>query len=157
MVTDPAHPALEETAVVGRRIGAQVVDFVIAVGLIVVAIAGSNLLFEAVYGLAGPGELSDVAFMLKWQFFVLCLMAATFNTFFAEAAWSGQTVGKKLFGVKVVTTHGEECDYWQAILRNVLEIVDGIALFLVASVFMARSEYRQRIGDRAAGTVVVRA
>jgi len=95
--------------------------------------------------------------MLKWQFVALCLLAAAFNTFFAEAAWNGQTVGKKLFAIKVVTTQGAACNYRQAVVRNALEVVDGIALFLVASVSMSRSEYRQRIGDRVADTVVVRA
>jgi uncharacterized RDD family membrane protein YckC len=79
-----------------------------------------------------------------------------FGCFIVGEALGGQTVGKRLVGVRVMRDTGAPCGWAAGILRNVLLIVDFLpALFLVGFVTILVSRKRQRIGDLVAGTVVV--
>jgi uncharacterized RDD family membrane protein YckC len=68
----------------------------------------------------------------------------------------GQTVGKMLTKIKVVREDGGKIDMKQALIRNVLRIIDGIAFYLVGAIFISRSDKKQRLGDSVAKTVVVK-
>ncbi len=74
----------------------------------------------------------------------------------AEAIW-GQTLGKRLFGIKVMMQDGRKCTWVGAILRNVLRIIDmvlgGYILGIAAITLTSR---RQRFGDLIAKTVVIK-
>ena len=72
-----------------------------------------------------------------------------------EAYWHGQSLGKKILGIQVVAETGGRCSFRQALVRNILRLVDGIVFYLVGLVLALRSKQRQRLGDRAAGTVVI--
>lgn len=69
----------------------------------------------------------------------------------------GQTIGKRLVGVVVVKRDGSPCTMRTSIVRNLLRVVDSLFWYALGLVAMLLSEDRQRVGDRAAGTVVVRA
>lgn len=74
----------------------------------------------------------------------------------AEAAW-GQTLGKRLFGIKVMMQDGGNCTVLGAILRNVFRIIDMIfGGYLLAIIVMMITPKRQRIGDLIAKTVVIK-
>lgn len=84
-------------------------------------------------------------------FFVLA--TAWFNYFLiAEWRW-GQTMGKNATGIEVVSLDGGSVGFGQASVRNILRIVD---FFVVGWVLIAGGGRRQRLGDMAAKTVVVR-
>jgi uncharacterized RDD family membrane protein YckC len=68
----------------------------------------------------------------------------------------GQTVGKMITKIKVVREDGGKIDMKQALIRNVLRIIDGIAFYLVGAIFISRSDKKQRLGDSVAKTVVVK-
>lgn len=70
-----------------------------------------------------------------------------------EVIW-GKTPAKKLFGLKVVKTDGTGVDVFSSLVRNLLRIVDHM-LFIGAFV-AAASQKKQRIGDKLAGTVVIK-
>jgi uncharacterized RDD family membrane protein YckC len=74
-----------------------------------------------------------------------------------ELLWGGQTVGKKLMGLRVVDEQGLKLRASQVVVRNLLRFVDMLPLLYavggLVSLFSARA---QRLGDLAAGTVVVR-
>lgn len=72
-----------------------------------------------------------------------------------EAA-TGATLGKKLVGIRVVGEDGEHVTFGAAIVRNLLRLVDALFFYLVGFVFAVLSTRRQRLGDRAAHTLVVR-
>jgi uncharacterized RDD family membrane protein YckC len=144
----PRRPDRDDTDVIGARIGAQIVDsiamFMILIGITAIfggfgAAAGG----DSGSGIAGLGLLLGFGGML-------------FYGFLLEGYWDGYTVGKKLFGIKVVQESGEACNYGSAFVRNFLEIIDGLFYYLVGFVAMASSDKRQRVGDRLGGTVVVR-
>jgi uncharacterized RDD family membrane protein YckC len=73
----------------------------------------------------------------------------------ASEALTGKTIGKRAVGLRVVDASGEPLGLGQALVRNVLRIVDAILFYLVAAISVWTSSERQRIGDRVANTVVV--
>jgi uncharacterized RDD family membrane protein YckC len=84
--------------------------------------------------------------------------------FFVMAAYfvlleglAAQTVGKWLLGLRVVRIHGDRPGLVKSLLRNVLRLVDGLPAFsLLGAVLILMSPERTRLGDRVAGTRVVR-
>lgn len=75
----------------------------------------------------------------------------------AEWFWRGQTVGKRLFGLRVVDASGLRLEPAQVVVRNLVRFVDMLpALYLVGGIACVMSAKRQRLGDLAAGTVVIR-
>ena len=74
-----------------------------------------------------------------------------------EWFWRGQTVGKRLFGLRVVDAGGLRLEPAQVIVRNLLRVIDALPLlYLVGGVTCVLNRHRQRVGDIAAGTIVVR-
>jgi hypothetical protein len=69
----------------------------------------------------------------------------------------GATIGKAIVGVRVLKRDGSACGLKPSLIRNLLRIVDGIAIYLVGFIVAIFSKMRRRIGDYAAGTVVVEA
>jgi uncharacterized RDD family membrane protein YckC len=68
---------------------------------------------------------------------------------------SGQSPGKWLFGIRVVNTELYPCGFGSAIIRNLLKFVDGFFHFMVGILVVSFSEKWQRVGDLAAGTIVI--
>lgn len=69
----------------------------------------------------------------------------------------GQTIGKRIMGIKVISLDGKVPTYTQTTIRTVLRIIDGLFLYLVGTVVVIISEADQRLGDIAAKTIVVKA
>ncbi len=137
-----------------QRGAAHVVDLLIIVVLLA-ALAIALLLMSAPFATwlqrpealerAGTGVFLLALFMVQWGYFALF-----------ESLASGQTPGKRLFGLRVLRTGGEPITFADAVLRTVLRAADllpfgyaaGIACMLVDPCF-------RRLGDLAAGTLVV--
>jgi uncharacterized RDD family membrane protein YckC len=78
--------------------------------------------------------------------------------YFVLLEWAmGWTVGKLLFGLRVVDFSGGQISFGQSAIRNVLRIVNNLFGCLVALIAILSSDRRQRVGERAAGTLVVTA
>jgi uncharacterized RDD family membrane protein YckC len=76
----------------------------------------------------------------------------------AEWLWRGQTVGKRLLRLRVVDAGGLRLEGSQVAVRNLMRFVDGLpALYLLGGITCLVNRHRQRLGDLAAGTVVIRA
>ncbi|MBV9085304.1 MAG: RDD family protein [Acidobacteriaceae bacterium] len=74
-----------------------------------------------------------------------------------EYCWNGQTIGKWLLGLRVVDAAGLELQFYQVAIRNLIRSLDLLPLFgLVGGITMLCNRRLQRLGDLAAGTVVVR-
>jgi uncharacterized RDD family membrane protein YckC len=65
---------------------------------------------------------------------------------------TGQTLGKKLMGIRVVTLAGGQITFGTALVRHIFDIID--VSFAVGILVMKSSDKRQRIGDLIAKTVV---
>ena len=85
---------------------------------------------------------------------VIAFFSLWFNYFaFCEWRW-GQTIGKNATGLEVRSLDGaEKLTYGQASIRNLLRLID---FFVIGEVMILSSVRRQRLGDKAARTVVAR-
>lgn len=127
---------------------------------------------------AGLGQRSLAAFLdnLVWLFFLgqiaanipastyeeapivvglvfFVLFSAWFNYFWLmEWKW-GKTIGKAIVSIHVTTETGERLRFGPTTVRNVLRLVDVLA---IGPIMIATSARHQRLGDRLAHTVVVR-
>lgn len=100
----------------------------------------------------------------KETFYGLCGYPAAFYMFgglayyvLMEWFWGG-TVGKLAVGIRVRTTGGQPIGLRESLVRNILRIVDAIPYcipYLLGAVLVWASPDRQRLGDRAARTVVI--
>lgn len=69
----------------------------------------------------------------------------------------GRTVGKRVVGIRVAMADGGRPTVRAATIRTLARFADWLpAGYLVGFVAMALTEHRQRLGDLAANTVVVR-
>ena len=83
------------------------------------------------------------------------LLQAGYFTFF-ECLWNGQTPGKRWFHLRVIKESGRPITVYDAVVRNLLRIVDSLPGFYGVGIISALlSSNCQRLGDYVAGTVVV--
>jgi uncharacterized RDD family membrane protein YckC len=74
-----------------------------------------------------------------------------------EWRWHGQTIGKRVVGLRVADAQGLRLQLSQVVLRNLLRLVDMLpAVYLVGGLACFFSRKCQRLGDLAAGTIVAR-
>ena len=87
---------------------------------------------------------------------ILVTLAAEFVYFALCEGMLGTTLGKRLFGLRVVrAVDGRPCGPSAALVRTALRIVDNILFSLPGIAAIVSSPQRQRFGDRAARTLVV--
>lgn len=73
-----------------------------------------------------------------------------------EIAMVGRTPGKRMAGVRLVTLQGHTPGFGALLLRNVFRLLDSLPMFyLVGLISVALTKQQVRIGDLAAGTVLV--
>jgi uncharacterized RDD family membrane protein YckC len=96
----------------------------------------------------------DVAIALQvLSFFIISIGYGLICEWF----WRGQTVGKKIFRLRVVDAEGLKLQFHQVAVRNLLRFVDNLPmLYAVGGTFCWFSGKFQRLGDIAASTIVVR-
>ena len=83
-------------------------------------------------------------FLIYWGYFVLF-----------ETWMNGQTPGKKYLRIRVVQQEGGGVSFQAVAIRNLLRAVDFLGLYAVAGIAMFLTKKAQRLGDLAAGTVVI--
>jgi hypothetical protein len=115
------------------------------VDLVIVAAGAAAVLLA---GNALTGERSEVRGALG---FVIIGWALYY--FFATESAGGQTLGKKLMRLRVVRADGRPAGMGEIAVRTILRVVDNYLVGLI--VMLATGERRQRVGDLAAGTIVV--
>jgi uncharacterized RDD family membrane protein YckC len=80
-----------------------------------------------------------------------------YSTLF-EGLRGGRTPGKALLGIAVVSADASPARLQQALIRNVVRFIDILpGTYLVGLIAVLASPRNQRVGDLAAGTLVVRA
>jgi uncharacterized RDD family membrane protein YckC len=74
-----------------------------------------------------------------------------------EWMWRGQTIGKRIFRLRVVDVEGMRLQFNQIATRNLLRVVDALpAFYLVGGLTCWLNRNCQRLGDIAANTIVIR-
>jgi uncharacterized RDD family membrane protein YckC len=122
-----------------------------SIDLAVIAAVGS-VLEKLLAPLQFFGEDTSTALVVA-LYFVISLVYMSL----AEWIWRGQSVGKRLLGLRVVEASGLRLELPQVIVRNLMRFIDALpALYLVGAVACVLNRRRQRLGDLVAGTVVIR-
>jgi uncharacterized RDD family membrane protein YckC len=140
-ITTPEGVELElQLAGLGSRFVAQSIDLLIkgaAILLLVIALS--------VFGLTG------VAIMIPSILLIVYAYDVVFETFS-----NGRTPGKRALKLRVVKAEGEPVDFMSSAIRNVLRLIDGLPTSYVPGIVSILATKRnQRLGDLAAGTIVI--
>jgi uncharacterized membrane protein SpoIIM required for sporulation/uncharacterized RDD family membrane protein YckC len=153
-VETPEHVEVRlELAGVGSRMAAAVLDTIILyLSLLLLVIVGSRVVNGSWLGAMAGGWIAAVV--------VLLLFALVWGYFAAFEAWNGgRTPGKQALGIRVVMDTGRPVTAGAAVVRNLVRLLDcyfPLLPILPALLLMFVSKSNKRLGDMAAGTIVVR-
>lgn len=144
-----------EVAGIGSRFLAALVDtllILILEGFIGLAVILADNYFSGALGpdsrliawlIAGVGLL---LFFVFWGYYI-----------FFELLWNGQTPGKRLAGLRVIRANGAPITLPESAIRNLVRLIDFLPTFYgLGVVVMFIDRQSRRLGDLAAGTLVVR-
>lgn len=152
-IETPEQVALEfPIAGIGSRFVALLLDHILQAGALI-AIA---LVFIAVA--AAEGNRAQRTYS-SWFFagvgFGIFLLIWGYYALF-EAFWHGQTPGKRVMKLRVIKDSGRQITLFEALARNLLRFVDYLpSLYLTGVITMLANKRNKRLGDLAAGTLVV--
>jgi uncharacterized RDD family membrane protein YckC len=141
-VTPEAVELRADIAGIGSRTIALIVDSLIQ-GLVLVL----ALIVPVIDGVNGLGEtvvVSVVTFVVLWLYFPAF-----------EWLRHGQTPGKRFQKIRVVRTNGQPAGLAPVLVRNLVRIIDVMFLPFLALISMVVTRRSQRLGDLAAGTMVI--
>jgi len=137
---------------IGSRFIALLIDYILwSVALFLLAMVGLVLspalrAFNKVSAQWAEAIFIFVLFLFNWGYFTLF-----------EAFWNGRTPGKKLAKIRVIQRSGRSIGLVESMARNLVRYVDQIPFFYAVGVItMFITKQHQRLGDLAAGTLVVR-
>jgi uncharacterized RDD family membrane protein YckC len=106
---------------------------------------------------AKPAPLTKVEDAIMIGILVLAMFLLFFGYFIIfEWRWNGGTPGKRLLGIRVVRDGGFPVDFTAAVVRNVVRIPEFFTGYAISAVATLLSPRNRRLGDMAAGTIVVR-
>jgi uncharacterized RDD family membrane protein YckC len=127
-----------------RRFTAYFIDLILISALVVGGYMVSQ--FLALGSTSGMGLALVAYFVISWGYGAFC-----------EGVFNGQTPGKRSLHLRVVSERGVPITGAQAVLRNLVGAVDGLIPFcyLIGLSSMLLTRKFQRLGDLAAGTMVI--
>ena len=135
---------------IGSRFIASLIDTIIKLAVFL----GFFIFLFGGMGLVGGGEVNAIGAAIFYivSFFIFFGYDVLFETL-----GSGRTPGKRWTGLRVVRTGGRPVGFVSSAIRNMVRIVDFLpSLYLIGMIAAASTKMNQRLGDLAAGTVVVR-
>ncbi|HEX8334575.1 MAG TPA: RDD family protein [Segetibacter sp.] len=135
-----------ELGSLGDRVLGRILD-----GLVIIAYC---LIFAAIVGFGGIME-----FIVEnvWLVVIVIMLPILFYDLLCEMFLNGQSFGKKIMKIKVISLNGEQPTFSQYLIRWLFRLVDfSLSSSLVALVTVAVTDKRQRLGDIIAGTTLVK-
>jgi uncharacterized RDD family membrane protein YckC len=151
------------------RILAYAIDLLVIYGIEAALLVGIFLstplagwvaerLREAFPSSAAQPAAEAEALLTLFAFFVLVQLGLEIGYFvLLEAVTGGRSLGKRVLGLRVVRDGGMPLGLRESLIRNLLRTADALpANYLVGLVAMVLSPEGKRVGDIAAGTVVIR-
>ncbi len=150
---------LYELAGLGSRFLAVFLDLLVQLVAGLLIYGGFALL---TYRAVGGRRVTDFAEHTGQSVVTAIITAATFLLFFgyfivAEWRFNGRTVGKRIIGIRVVRDGGYPLDFLASAIRNLVRILEaGLGFYAVSAIVTLFSRENKRLGDYAAGTIVVR-
>ena len=137
---------------IGSRFIALLVDYLIwSAGLVLLIIVAVAVLpamhaFNVKSAQWAEAIVIFIVFLFNWGYFTLF-----------EAFWNGRTPGKRVARIRVIQRSGRSIGLLESMARNLVRYVDQLPFFYAVGVItMFVTRQHQRLGDLAAGTLVVR-
>ncbi len=139
-----------DIAGIGSRFMAAFVDFL----NYFVIVIGVSILYDQIDRRVSDPALSSAleavyigfTFVLYWAYYIVF-----------ELVWGGQSPGKRLVGLRVIRIDGAPAAPGQIVIRNIMRLVDLFpGFYMTGLVTMFLNSQSRRLGDFAAGTLVVR-
>ena len=134
-----------------RRGVALLIDW----SLLAAVLFGFGIVLSMTIGVASSG-MATFLFLVAFHFLYW------FYGGFCETWMNGQTLGKRVLGLRVLTVDGQPIDAMQAVMRNLLRSADillffqaGVVMPIVGMVVSGTNRRYQRLGDLVCGTIVV--
>jgi uncharacterized RDD family membrane protein YckC len=152
--------ALEfELAGLGSRFLALCVDLFIQ-AVVVVALVIAYFVFSVTIGQAGarlhlPAAIATSLPIAIMTIIIFILTIGYFIIF--EIWWDGRSPGKRALGLRVIRDAGFPIDWGSSVIRNLVRIVEAaLGFYALSTVSVLLSKENKRLGDIAAGTIVIR-
>lgn len=149
-----------ELAGPGSRFCALLIDMLLMwlialVLLIVVVLAGAG--WSDFFRSGGP-DVTGNWFTWVSALLILALMLLVFGYFtFFELVLRGQTPGKRYLKLRVIRDDGTPATPMDIVVRNLVRVVDSLpGFYLVGGAACILSPTSKRLGDMAAGTIVIK-
>lgn len=148
----------------GTRLGAQLLDLMLTI-IVIVAVVIFLIYTRVLDPNAALTLVAILVFLTRVPYYVL-----------TELVWNGRTVGKRMTGIRVISADGRRLRPSQVVARNMMKeaeflaplqgvfaaafasgatIVAMLLWVIVVAVFFLANKRRQRLGDVIAGTLVV--
>jgi uncharacterized membrane protein SpoIIM required for sporulation len=144
-----------EIAGIGSRAAAAMVDALILGVLLLGSLIGLGSTIGALVHRVSGGGLTDTVIVALWLLFIFAMLWGYYVLF--EGLWDGQTPGKRLIGLRVVRDGGFSITMSASAIRNIMRVIDAQpGVYFVGLVSAIISPTGKRLGDYAAGTIVVR-
>ncbi len=146
-----------EVAGIGSRFVAGLLDGLIQAGLLL-----AGYLVALLFGIRALFSGGSLRLTLSSSVAAALLIVYVFVVFWGyflyfETRWSGQTPGKRAVGLRVIRDGGQPIDLQAAFIRNVVRLVDLLPGFYgIGFITMFISPHWKRLGDHAAGTIVIK-
>ena len=140
-----------EVVGIGSRFMAAAVDTTLIIILQVIVNLTLFLFLSVIFDVDSGGAWAAalfglISFALLWGYYI-----------FFELLWNGQSPGKRLTNLRVMRHDGMPITATESVVRNLIRLVDFLPLFYgVGVVTMFINDQSRRLGDLAAGTLVVR-
>lgn len=136
-----------EVAGLGERVLARLIDLAGFAVIYIIAVV--------LFGVAFSSRSSTGFYVVMITFLVLFL----FYDLVCELTMNGQSVGKKIMKIRVISLTGAQPTLSQYLLRWLFRIIDVSVIFgfgVVAILAVAFSEKHQRVGDMVAKTIMIK-
>jgi len=134
---------------VGSRLGAAIIDYALQfLAVLLVALIIFNfgrqmdiLEFNVNYSIVWAVVIL-IIFMIFMGYFIVC-----------ELLMNGQTIGKRILGLRVIRDNGQPIEFSHALIRGIIR--SSLDMMYVGFFAILFSKKHKRIGDMAAGTIVI--
>jgi uncharacterized RDD family membrane protein YckC len=143
-----------EIAGLGSRFVAQIWDWLVKWGILVVVsiLAAILLSLLGAFNQFRSGSFLILALVVGFSYFFFL----GFDIYY-EVRRNGQTPGKRRAGIRVIREGGGPLDFQSACIRNLLGLADFLpGFYLLGALLVLLTPRGQRLGDMAAGTIVIR-
>lgn len=147
IITSQYVEITQTPASVGERLLAAIIDWVACLAY----------LFTAFTILANvENSMTDISLTMEIACNVMIIIPVIFYNPACEIFARGQSIGKRVMKMRVVMADGDSPTVGSCLLRWLLYPIDTIFTGFLGVVFITFGKHRQRLGDLAAGTMVIK-